>query len=67
MLEFLQENWFWLLLAVGALWFFSRRGRGAGEHGSHGADSQTTPATGDTAHVQHGQRRRERLRARRGC
>lgn len=42
-MEFLQANWFWILLGVGAVWFLFRRGGmgcGMGAHGSH--DSRTS-------------------------
>lgn len=37
-MDWLAQNWAWILLAVGAVWFFSRgglRGCGMGGHGSH--------------------------------
>ena len=40
---FLQANWFWILLGVGAVWFLFRRGGmgcGMGGHGSY--DSRTS-------------------------
>lgn len=39
-MEFLQANWLWLLLGLGAVWFFLGRGGmgcGMGGHGSHGS------------------------------
>ncbi len=47
-MEFLQANWLWLLIALGAVWlFFGRRGMGCGrrDHGSHG-DRASTDAKG---------------------
>ena len=48
-MEFLQANWFWILLGVGAVWFLFRRGGmgcGMGGHGSH--DSRTAQDMRDT-------------------
>jgi hypothetical protein len=55
-MEFLQANWFWILLGVGAVWFLFRRGGmgcGMGGHGSH--ESRTSRETRDTppAHGSH--------------
>ncbi len=39
-MEFLQANWLWILLGLGAVWLLSRRGGmgcGMGGHGSHGS------------------------------
>jgi hypothetical protein len=47
--EFLQANWLWILLGLGVVLFFFRRGGmgcGMGEHGSHGGASSETPASG---------------------
>jgi hypothetical protein len=43
-MEFLQANWFWILLGGGVLWFVFRRGGmscGMGEHGSRGSHSSS--------------------------
>lgn len=48
-MEFLQANWFWILLGAGAVWFLFRRGGmgcGMGGHSSH--DSRTSRSMGDT-------------------
>ena len=53
-MEFLQANWLWILLGVGAVWFLSRRGGmgcgmgGHGSHGSHGSRGSKNP--GESAH-----------------
>ncbi len=36
MVEFLQANWPWLLLGIGAVWFLSRGGCGGGRRGGCG-------------------------------
>jgi hypothetical protein len=49
-MEFLQANWLWLLIGLGAVWlFFGRGGMGCGrrDHGSHG-DRASTDAKGST-------------------
>lgn len=45
-MEFLQANWIWLLLVLGAVWFFMRRGGlgcGMGGHESHGSRDTSEP------------------------
>ena len=47
-MEFLQANWLWLLIALGAVWLFFGRGGmgcGRGDHRSHG-DRASTDAKG---------------------
>jgi len=45
-MEWLSQNWIWLVLAGGAFWFFSRGGHGGlmggcgGHHGAHGGSAQ---------------------------
>lgn len=73
-MEFLQGNWIWLLLGLGAVWFLLRRGRmgcGMGGHGSHDAHA---PKSADHSHNGHGSGRPEDRdretaapRRRRGC
>ena len=53
-MEFLQANWVWLLLGLGAVWFLFRRGGmgcGMGEHESRG--SRVTPASKETHESEH--------------
>lgn len=41
-MNWLAQNWVWIVLAVGAIWLFSRGGLagcGMGGHGSHGGHS----------------------------
>jgi hypothetical protein len=82
-MDFLQGNWLWLLLGLGAVWFFFRRGgmgcgmSGHGSHGSHGSrESEDAQRSGDShaGHNGHGsseprERRAETVapRRRRGC
>ncbi len=44
MIAWLQVNWLWLLLGVGLLWFFARRGgccgMGGHNHGAHEEHSE---------------------------
>jgi hypothetical protein len=72
MFEFLQANWFWLLLGAGVIWLLFRQGGcGMGSHGSHGSESSQTKAAssgeehGTHAEGQPGKHRRRR--AGRGC
>lgn len=44
-MNWLLQNWVWVVLAIGAVWMFSRRGLagcGMGGHGSHGRQSEQT-------------------------
>lgn len=72
MLEFLQTNWFWLLLGAGVVWFLFRQGGcGMGRHASHGSGSsrRTTPDS-DHEHSGQGDERRTQSgvrRSGRGC
>lgn len=48
-MELLRDNWIWILLALGAVWFLFRRGAmgcGMGSHQSHGsaASGESHPA-----------------------
>lgn len=53
MLEFLQANWFWLLLGAGVIWILFRGGGcGMSSHSSHGS-SRTKTASGDEGHDHH--------------
>ncbi len=50
-MEFLQANWVWILLGLGAVWFLFRRGGmgcGMGGHGSHG--SRPSERAGESGH-----------------
>ena len=52
-MDFLQANWFWLLLGVVALWWFlSRTGRGCG-FGRREPDRQAGRAAGDQREAAH--------------
>ena len=81
-MEFLQANWIWLLLGLGAVWFLLKRGGmgcGMGGHESHGSrdasESDTTrqqPGTSGNGHEGHGDpQKREtettQTRRHRGC
>ncbi len=49
-MNWLTQNWVWIVLAIGAVWLFSRGGLagcGMGGHGSHG--SGTGPVPGGTS------------------
>jgi hypothetical protein len=79
-MEFLQANWLWIVLGIGAVWLlFGRGGMGCGmgghgSHGSHGSsDARQAPST-PGAHDGHGRdeapaRKTETAspRAHRGC
>ena len=57
-MEFLQANWLWILLGIGAVWFMFRRGGmgcggGQGSHGSHGS-SETRQMSAQGSHDGHG-------------
>jgi hypothetical protein len=72
MVEFLQANWFWLLLGVGVLWFLFRQGGcSMGGHGPHGSESsRRTTARSDNEHAGHGEEQSTHStarRSRRGC
>jgi hypothetical protein len=77
---FLQGNWLWLLLGLGAVWLFFRRGgmgcgmRGHGSHGSHGSqESEDAQGSGDSHASHNGNESQKRQaetaapRRRRGC
>lgn len=68
MLEFLQTNWFWLLLGAGVIWFLFRQGGcGMGSHGSHGSESsRSTTPNSDHEHAGPSEARPTRSGARRG-
>jgi len=54
-MDWLLQNWLWVLLALGAVWMFSRRGLagyGMGGHGGHGGPSgpgSGVPPSADTS------------------
>lgn len=55
-MEFLQANWLWLLLGLGALWFlFGRGGMGCGTrgHGSHGSGEPKDDQERVQSHASH--------------
>lgn len=72
MLEFIQANWFWLLLGAGVIWLLFRRGGSdMSSHASHDSESSRTKAasSGDE-HGSHVEERPSHHRARRaghGC
>ncbi len=79
MIEFLTANWLWILLGIGALWFFTRghgmgMGCGMGGH-SHGsepsqgeqADPHAGHAVGAGASHEHGAPASAPPRRRGGC
>lgn len=72
MLEFLQANWFWLLLGAGAIWILFRGGGcGMSGYSSRGSESSRTKAgNGDEEqgeHVEEEPRERPARRAGHGC
>ena len=58
-MDWLTQNWVWIVFAIGAVWLFSRGGLagcGMGGHGSHGGNSSgadsapgQTSTSGDAA------------------
>ncbi len=53
MIESLTANWLWILLPIGALWFFTRgHGMGCGM-GGHSHDSEPSRGEQDDAHAEH--------------
>ncbi len=74
MTEFLSNNWLWILLGIGLLWFLSRgHGMGCGMGGhSHGSDtgeksSRAGETTGSGATHDHGADASAAPRRRHGC
>ena len=66
-MEFLQANWFWILLGGGALWFLFRRGGmgcGMGEHGSHESRAPSDVQRATSAQNSHEGHRSEEAPAR---
>jgi len=55
-MEFLQANWLWILLGLGAVWFLFRRGGmgcGMGGHGSHGSTTSKDAEKYGSARASH--------------
>ncbi len=46
--EFLQNNWFWIILIVFFVWMHAS-GMGCGGHGSHGDDDEKKKREGGSA------------------
>ncbi len=72
MLEFIQANWFWLLLGAGVIWFLLRQaGCGVGSRASRGSESSQTKATSSSeehgSHVEQQSGRHRTRRAGHGC
>jgi len=55
-MEFLQANWFWILLGLGVVWLAFRRGGmgcGMGGHNSHGSGAATRTRKSAGVHGAH--------------
>ncbi len=55
-MQWIRENWFWLVVAVAFAWMHLKMHGGHGSHGRHGAHgtrSAHTPNGGDSDHAEH--------------
>lgn len=52
-MQWIRENWFWLIVSVAFAWMHLKMHGGHGRHGAHGTRSAHTPNGGDSDHAEH--------------